>query len=98
MFFVDDNRTPETNSSKNVPNKRVIHTKFGYDINLERRDPYGLVFVAWHKGPPPAELQGAYSDWDQARRAVEIYLNKETFNKIVDEPVSFEKAKVKQRG
>lgn len=95
MEFVDEAR-PQNSIEQFVPNRRTIHTRYGFDVHLERRDPYGFVHVVWNKGPAPAALSGAYSDFDKARLAVTIYLESETFNKVVDAPMNFEKAKYKR--
>jgi len=98
MRFVDEVQDQtSTDPEKDVPNLRLIHTKYGFDIKLERKDPYGFVFVGWPKGSPPSELGGAYSDFDKARLAVANYLANNTFNKAVDEPVQIEKAVYKKR-
>ncbi len=97
MQFVDSYNDLPTEASKDIPNVRIIHTRYGFDVRLERRDPYGFVHVVWNKGPVPEVISGAYSDFDQARGAVSRYLENETFNKIVDEPVQIEKAQYKKR-
>lgn len=94
MRFVD---ADFTNFEEDVPNQRIVHTRFGLDIKLERRDPYGFVYIVWHKGPTPEKISGAYSDFDKARLALNTYLNEDTINKIVDEPVEIEKARYKRR-
>ena len=95
MQFVDENLPQE--APKDTPNLRLIHTRYGFDVKLERRDPYGFVYVVWHKGATPHEISGAYSDWDRARHAVSLYLNNNTFNYVTEEPVNIEKAQVKKR-
>lgn len=86
MRFVDDHATE--NKENEVPNKRFIHTKFGFDITLERRDPYGFIYVVQPKGPTPSVLSGAYSSFTPARLAVEQYISNSTFNEVVEEPVA----------
>ena len=99
MRFVDEryDDAPETDPERDVPNVRYVHTKHGFSVKLERRDPYGFVYVTWNKGPTPEKLSGAYSDYDRAREAVTSYFCKETINKVVDEPVEIEKAQYKRR-
>lgn len=86
MKFVDqdENRgfSPEV---LGPPNLREIHTRYGFTIKLERRDPYGFVHVVWHKGAVPKELEGAYSSFDMARAAVNRYMENNTFNYEVAE-------------
>lgn len=91
MQFVDSpaaNAYPQINQDE--ANVRIVHTRFGFDVRLERRDPYGFVYIAWNKGPTPALISGAYSDFDKARGALNSYLNSDTFNYIVEEPVVVE--------
>jgi hypothetical protein len=95
MQFVDD--TTIKDAPLDIPNERLIHTRYGFDIKLERRDPYGFVYVVWNKGPTPEKISGAFSDWDKARQAVTLYLNNNTFNYVTEEPVVIEKAGVKKR-
>lgn len=89
MRFVDDNSMilDDKPTAKDIPNVRLIHTKFGETIRLERRDPHGFVYIVWYKGATPDVISGSFTDFVKARQALEIYLNSETFNKIVDTPV-----------
>lgn len=87
MRFVDQ-YDPEAfiDPERDIPNKRIVYLGNGRKIKLERRDPYGFVFIAWDAGNPPAELQGSYTDFDQARKALEIYISNNTFEEVSDEP------------
>lgn len=96
MRFVDDS-VPDQDTEKDIPNVRFVHTRYGFSVRLERRDPYGLVYVVWNKGPVPDIISGAYSDFDRAREAVTVYLSNNTFNAAVDEPVEVEKLQFKKR-
>lgn len=98
MQFVDQtNVTSDNDPERDVPNQRLIHTRFGFTIKLERRDPYGFVHVVWPKGPVPEIISGAYSDFTLAKQAVNNYIESNTFNKIVEEPPVLEKAVYKKR-
>lgn len=87
MKFVDQ-YDPEAfqDPERDIPNLRIVHLKNGRKLRLERRDPYGFVYIAWDAGNPPQELQGSYTDFDQARQALTNYLENETFEKISEEP------------
>jgi hypothetical protein len=96
MRFIDDG-VDQAPVVEDAPNQRVIHTRYGFDIKLERRDPYGFVHVVWHKGAVPEPISGAYSDFNLARQAVTNYLDSTGFNQVVEEKPVFEKAEVKKR-
>lgn len=87
MRFVDQ-YDPEAfiDPERDIPNKRIVYLGNGRKIKLERRDPFGFVFIAWDAGSPPAELSGSYTDFDQARKALEIYINNNTFEEVSEEP------------
>lgn len=97
MRFVDEVQPIQDPSDKDEPNVRYVHTKHGFSVKLERRDPYGFIYVVWHSGSVPIALQGAYSTYDLARQDVNRYLNLSTFNKVIDEPIVYDKAKYKKR-
>jgi hypothetical protein len=87
MRFVDQHddegfKDPE----RDIPNRRVVFLGNGREIKLERRDPFGFVYIIWDSGSTPIALQGSYTDFDQARRALEIYINNNTFEDVSDEP------------
>ncbi len=90
MKFVDQyDDKGFTDPSRDQPNKRSIHLDDGRTINLERRDPYGFVHVVWYNGVPPKELQGVYTAFDTATKAVTIWINNNLFAK--ESPVAVEK-------
>lgn len=87
MKFVDQFSDAEfEDPERDIPNLRIVYTKSGRKLKLERKDPFGFVFIGWDAGNPPAELQGAYTDFDMARKALELYISNETFEKISEEP------------
>lgn len=97
MQFVDAVQNPLEDPNRDIPNQRVINTKYGVQIKLERRDPYGFIYVVWHDGRTPNALSGAYSDFMLARQAVNNYINSNTFNKVVEEAPVIERAQYKKR-
>lgn len=87
MRFIDEVQDEALEDpNREIPNVRLIYTKSGRKLRLERKDPYGFVYVVWDSGHPPSELQSAYTDFDQARVALENYIASETFEKISDVP------------
>ena len=87
MRFIDQfNDEPTVDPERDVPNVRIVYLGNGRKIKLERRDPYGFVFIFWDKGSAPAELQGSYTDFDRARLALELYINNNTFETTSDVP------------
>jgi hypothetical protein len=76
MRFVDgDTNVSDFDPTRDIPNERFLHYSDGRSIKLERRNPYGLVYVVWHKGPTPESLSGSYTSFEMARTAVITYCN-----------------------
>lgn len=95
MQFVDDG-SELTTFEEPKANERYVHTKYGFSIKLERRDPYGFIYVVWNKGAVPESLSGAYQTYDIAKQAVTNYLDASGFNKVVDEKPEYDKAVYKK--
>ena len=87
--FADDPKAAQTfDPDRDLPsNVRLVHTRFGDKIKIERRDPHHLIYVMWYKGPTPEALSGAYTSFERAREDVLRYLENETINTPVDVPV-----------
>lgn len=62
---------------KDLSKRRTIDLDNGNKINLEQRDPYGLIHVWLDKGsfPDKSPLHGTFTSWDWALRAVDGYIN-----------------------
>lgn len=93
MHFVD-----EVNANvpmEATPNLREIFVPGGR-IVLERRNPYGFVHVVWNSGKTPEVLSGAYSDFDTAREAVELYMKSNTFTPISETPIEIPVLRMKK--
>lgn len=87
MRFVDQyDEEGFQDPERDIPNRRIVHLGNGRELKLERRNPYGFVHIIWDSGHTPAELSGSYTDFDQARKALEIYINNNTFEKVSEEP------------
>jgi hypothetical protein len=85
MRFIDS--TEELHDfERDVPNTRLVHLENGRSLRLERKDPFGFVFIGWDRGPTPEALQSAFTDFDQARNALANYLANNTFESISSEP------------
>lgn len=87
MKFVDQT-DPEmfSDPERDIPNLRIVYLQNGRKLRLERKDPFGFVYIGWDKGHPPSHLQGAYTDFDQARQALVNYLENNTFEMVSDTP------------
>jgi hypothetical protein len=96
MRFVDDGMQDASFEEPKM-NERLVHTKFGFDVRLERRDPYGFVYICWNHGNTPNAIAGSYTDFDKARQAVVTYLDTTGFNKVVEEKPVYEKAQYKKK-
>lgn len=87
MRFVDQyDEQPVYDPERDIPNLRIVHLENGRKLRLERKDPFGFVHIGWDKGQTPAVISGAYTDFDQARKALENYLSNNTFETISEEP------------
>lgn len=87
MSFVDQyDEKGFQDPERDIPNRRIVYLGNGREIKLERRDPYGFVYIIWDAGSTPVALQGSFTDFDQARKALEIYVNNNTFEKVSEEP------------
>ena len=87
MKFVDE--FDDKNSSdpqRDIPNRRLIYLQNGRQLGLERRNPYGFVYVVWDRGAPPTALSGSYTDFTLAQRGLMTYLNNNTFETVSEEP------------
>jgi len=89
ISFVDGtDPVSKSDPDRDLPsNVRLVYTRFGDKVRLERRDPHHLVYVVWYKGPAPDPLSGSYTSFERAREDVERYLNNETINTVVETPV-----------
>ena len=87
MRFVDQyDDAASQDPERDIPNLRIVHLENGRKIRLERKNPYGFVHIGWDNGSTPIALQGAFTDFDQARKALEIFLNNNTFETISEVP------------
>jgi hypothetical protein len=59
-----------------VTSRRTYDLVSGNKIHAERKDPYGMIYIHFDKGKPPEELEGAYTSYDEADKAIQLYLNK----------------------
>ena len=86
MKFVDQyDDKGFSDPTRDIPNTRFIHLDNGRSFKLERRDPFGFVYVVWDKGPTPAVISGSYTDFAQADRAVRLYIANNIFADYTEE-------------
>ena len=64
--------------------KRVIDLG-NNKIIMKQTDPFGLIYINFERGQMPDELQGAFTSFDYARRAIDIYLNRKKRGRVVTE-------------
>ena len=55
---------------------------------MERTDPYGFIQIHFERGQVPESLKGAFTTWEAARAAINVYLNDKGREEIkpVEEP------------
>lgn len=73
-------------SERDIPNQRSVFLGNGREIKLERRNPYGFVYIVWDAGSPPIALQGCYTDFDSARSALDSYVAEYTRESVSSKP------------
>jgi hypothetical protein len=60
-------------TNKDMPNLRIREVG-NNKIRMERKDPYGFVYLSYERGPLPEELKGSYTSFDEANKAVDVYI------------------------
>lgn len=60
--------------TKDIPNRRVVDNT---PYILTRKDPYGFWFVSVEKGNIPQFLTGSYTTYEEAKKNVLIYLERQ---------------------
>lgn len=69
--------------------ERVVNLSNSVKVRVVREDPYGFWYIKWHSGATPLPISGSYTSADLAIRALDAYLDVETFRtQRVDEPVA----------
>lgn len=53
-------------------------------LSMKRTDPYGFVKISFAKGQVPEHLRGDYTSFEEARKAIDVYL-REKGRKILSE-------------
>ena len=88
MKFVDQfDNLQESNPQTDLPNRRIVTLDNGRTFRLERTNPFGLVHIVWDRGHPPEALQGKYTTFGLAWKALELWVSNNTFDEITDKPV-----------
>lgn len=58
---------------KDLANVRILDLG-NNKIKLSREDPYGFVKISYERGQLPESLKGQYTSFDEARKALKLYL------------------------
>ena len=58
-----------------VENQRTIETN-GAKIFINRKDPFGLWYIAFERGELPEWLKGAYTSVERATADINVYIEK----------------------
>ena len=75
-------------------NKRTISLKSGNKLICTRTDPYGFWSISFERGAVPNELKGSYTTFNNAMRAIELWV--ERSNKEVGDPDPIPELKYKK--
>ena len=67
-------------------NVREVSLKTGNKIRLTRKDPFGLWYFSFERGPVPKELEGAFTKIDYAMKYLENLANNGKFDLGTPEP------------
>ena len=92
MKFVDEFDKNFSDPVRDQPNRRVVTTDYGRVFKLERRDPYGFVYVVWDHGFPPEALSGSYTAFDTAMQALTLWINNNPPKEEKAPPLKYKKA------
>lgn len=88
LRFVDSfDDSDTTDPSRDLPNIREVHLDNGRTFKMKRINPYGFVVFEWDRGPVPHELSGQYTSFDNARKALTLWINNNLFAKVSETPV-----------
>lgn len=66
----DHDSVDELRDTPNMHVIRIDHNK----LILERTDPYGFWVIHYEKGQLPEKLKGSYTSYEEAKKAVTLYL------------------------
>ena len=76
---------------------REVFMTDGNAAIIEAKDPYGYWFISWKNGKTPEDIKyQAFTSAENAKRFLEIWLNKERYNtKVTEQPVVIPELKTK---
>lgn len=60
---------------RDLPKERVIAVDNGVAFHITQEDPHGFWYVHREKGQIPAKLSGAYTTFQKAQAAVNLYIS-----------------------
>lgn len=61
-------------SDKDLANFRVLTLDNGNELRVIREDPFGFWYISYTKGNIPETLKGAYTSFDEAKKAIDSYI------------------------
>lgn len=64
-----------TNFDPNTTSRRIYDLEGGNKLHCERKNPYGFISIHQDKGAVPPQLSGDYTSYDEADKAIRVYLN-----------------------
>lgn len=76
---------------RDLSRNRVITLDNGSKVIIRCKDPYGHWYITYDRSQPPAHLQGSYTTFDEAFKALENYIRVETSKKVVEVDKGFVK-------
>ena len=83
MNFTDFGMTPAPGvpgrENDRSGSERTVYLSDGKTIKVVREDPYGFWYVKWNTGAPPDRVSGGFTTAELALRALDQYLNQDTF-------------------
>lgn len=60
--------------TRDTPRTRTILLDNGNKLHVTASDPYGLFTIHFDKGQIPESLSGQYTSYDEAMKAIKVYL------------------------
>lgn len=63
-----------TEGDKDMARCRILELENGNKIKVQATDPYGFWNVSYESGNMPKQLKGEYTSYDEAKKAVQTYL------------------------
>lgn len=68
---------------RDEPNDKIWNLRYN-KVRFEKRDPFGFWFISLEKGQFPEAMKGSYTSFDEATKAVKIWIHNKR-DKVVSE-------------